>query len=419
MSIAEPLPLDPYRLRADFPILARLVHEDRPLIYLDNAATTQHPRSVIDALANVYEKHYANVHRGIHTLSEESTSLYEAAREAIQKFIGAAKLEEIVFTSGTTAGVNLVARSWGDANVRAGDEILFTEMEHHSNIVPWQQLAERTGCVLKFVPITADYHLDLIAYEQLLTSKTKLVAFTACSNVLGAYNPVEKMVRQAHAVGAVVLVDAAQAVPHAELNVQAWDADFVVFSGHKMLGPSGVGVLYGKEALLEAMPPFLGGGSMIRTVTLSGYTNAMLPAKFEAGTPPIAPALGMTAAIEYLKQVGLANIHAHEALLAEHAIPLLQNVPGLKLFTPTSDAGHSGILSFAIDGLSSRDIAEYLDMRGIAIRAGHHCAMPLHERLGVSTTCRASFYFYNTREEVEQLAAALTSAQRILSKRRR
>ncbi len=317
MSIADTLPLDPYRLRADFPILSREVHEGRQLVYLDNGATTQHPRSVIDALVGVYEKHYANVHRGIHTLSEESTSLYEAAREAIQKFIHAAKLEEIVFTSGTTAGVNLVARSWGDANVRAGDEILLTLMEHHSNIVPWQQLAERTGCTIRFVPLTTDLQLDLEAFEKLLSPKTKLVAFTACSNVLGAYNPVEKMNRLAHAAGALVLVDAAQAVPHAELDVQKWDADFVVFSGHKMLGPSGVGVLYGKEALLEAMPPFLGGGSMIRSVTLRGYENAMLPAKFEAGTPPIAPALGMTAAIEYLTGVGLENIHRHEALLAE------------------------------------------------------------------------------------------------------
>lgn len=419
MSMVESLPLDPYRLREDFPILSRLVHEDRALIYLDNAATTQHPRAVIDALVGVYEKHYANVHRGIHTLSEESTSLYEAARESIRQFIGAKKLEEIVFTSGTTAGVNLVARSWGDANVKAGDEILLTEMEHHSNIVPWQQLAQRTGCVIRFVPLTDDYQLDMQAFEQLLSSKTKLVAFTACSNVLGAYNPAEKIIRLAHAAGALTLMDAAQAVPHAPLDVQKLDVDFLVFSGHKMLGPSGVGILYGKEALLEAMPPFLGGGSMIKKVTKTGFEDAMLPAKFEAGTPPIAPALAMTAAIDYLKQVGLENIHRHEALLAQQAIPQLQNIPGLKLFTPPSDAGPSGIVSFAIEGQSSRDIAEYLDMRGVAIRAGHHCAMPLHERLGVSTSCRASFYLYNTREEVDAFVAAVASAQRVLAKRRR
>lgn len=409
MSTVESLPLDVEAVRADFPILAMIIHGQQPLVYLDNAATTQRPRQVIAAIQKAYEEQYANVHRGIHWLSELSTDLYENARESVQRFINARRAHEVIFTTGTTASINLVARSWGDANVRAGDEILLTEMEHHSNIVPWQQLAERTGCQLRYLPITDDGRLRLDQLDTMLTDKTKLVSFTAVSNMLGTINPVREIIERAHRAGALVLVDAAQSVPHEVTDVADWDADFVAFSGHKMLGPSGVGVLYGRETLLEAMPPFLGGGSMINTVTLDGFTSADLPAKFEAGTPPIVGALGLAVAIEYLQNVGLARVHEHERTLTTYAHELLSDIEGLQIFGP---APHhkAGIVSFLVDGIQANDLAMTLDEQGIAVRAGHHCALPLHRRLGISASVRASFYLYNTPAEVEKLARSIMTA---------
>ena len=412
MATTDTLSFDPQAIRADFPILATVVHGDKPLVYFDNAATTQRPRQVISSLVDAYEQHYANVHRGIHWLSEQSTDLYEEAREAVRRFIHARTRQEVVFTTGATAAINLVARSWGDHQVGAGDEIVLTEMEHHSNIVPWQQLAERTGCTLRFLPITDDGFLILEALDDLLHERTRLVAVTAVSNVLGTVNPVAQIVSRAHAAGARVLVDAAQSVPHAATDVQAWGADFVAFSGHKMLGPSGVGVLYGREELLEAMPPFLGGGSMIRRVTLEGFEPAELPTKFEAGTPPIVPALGLAAAIKYLEQIGMDAIRRYELQLTARAHEVLEALDGVRLLGPAPEH-KAGITSFVVQGIHAHDIAQIMDQHGVAIRAGHHCTMPLHKRLGLAASSRASYYFYNTLEEIDQLGVALRDAQRI------
>ncbi|MHB0957278.1 MAG: aminotransferase class V-fold PLP-dependent enzyme [Pirellulaceae bacterium] len=412
MASTDVLPFDPLTCRADFPILSTVLHGDQPLVYFDNAATTQRPSQVIQALVEAYECHYANVHRGIHWLSEQSTDMYEEARESVRRFIQAAHPHEVIFTTGATAAINLVAHSWGDRSVGPGDEILLTEMEHHSNIVPWQQLAERTGCTIRFLPITDDGFLVLEALDTLLHERTRLVAVTAVSNVLGTINPVKQIVEKAHAVGALVLVDAAQSVPHAPTDVQAWGADFVAFSGHKMLGPSGVGVLYGREALLDIMPPFLGGGSMIRRVTLDGFEPAELPAKFEAGTPPIVPALGLASAITYLEQIGLERIHRFESLLVSRAHEVLAGFEQVRILGP-SPASKAGIVSFVVQGIHAHDVAQIMDQYGIAIRAGHHCTMPLHKRLGVAASNRASFYFYNTLAEVEQLGGALEHAQRV------
>ncbi|MBI1248938.1 SufS family cysteine desulfurase [bacterium] len=402
-------PLDVAQIRADFPILHQVDDEQHPLVYLDNGASSQRPKSVIDCLSDVYAKHYANVHRGAHRLSGESTDLFEVARRAVRQFIGAASENEVIFTSGTTMGINLVARSWGDSNLKKGDEILLTEMEHHSNLVPWHQLAERTGATIRAIPITKDGQLDLDFLPKLLTERTKLVAVTAVSNVLGTINPVGQIITAAHAAGAKVLVDAAQAVPHEAIDVGLWDADFVAFSGHKMLGPSGVGVLYGKEILLDEMPPFLGGGSMIDMVEIDRFTPAMLPAKFEAGTPPIADAIAMTPAIEYLEEVGLERILQHEQSLAAYAHELLSDVKGLRILGPEVTA-KAGIVSFVVDGLAASDVATFLDGRGVAVREGHHCTLPLHKKLGISASVRASFYLYNTREEVEKLSDAVHAA---------
>ncbi len=398
--------LDVERIRADFPILHQVDEENNQLVYLDNGASSQRPKSVINCLSDVYEKRYANVHRGAHRLSGESTDLFEVARRSVQTFLGAKSEHEVIFTSGTTMGINLVARSWGDANVSQGDEILLTEMEHHSNLVPWQQLAERTGATIRAIPITEDGQLDLDFLPKVLTDRTKVVAVAAVSNVLGTINPISYITEAAHAVGAKVVVDAAQAVPHEAIDVTGWDADFVAFSGHKMLGPSGVGVLYGKQQLLEEMPPFLGGGSMIDMVEIDRFTPAMLPAKFEAGTPPIADAIAMKPAIEYLENVGLARILQHEQSLANYAHELLADVPGLRILGPDVSK-KAGIVSFVIEGLAASDIATFLDGRGIAVREGHHCTLPLHKKLGISASVRASFYLYNTREEVEKLADAV------------
>ena len=415
-SSDTPTALNVDSLRADFPILGQMVHGDRPLSFLDNAASTQRPRQVIDAMSRVYEHDYANVHRGIHVLTERSTDLYEQARETVRQFVGARSVEEILFTSGTTASINLVARSWGDANLTAGDEILLTEMEHHSNLVPWQQLAERTGAVLRHIPITDDGHLELDSLDELLTERTKLLAVASVSNVLGTVNPIAELAQRAHAVGALVLVDAAQSVPHQVTDVEDLGVDFLAFSGHKMLGPSGVGVLYGRRELLEAMPPFLGGGSMIDEVFLDRFTPAELPNKFEAGTPPIVPVIGLAAAIDYLSGVSLPAIAAYESMLTNHAFDVLGAIDGLTILGPTADQ-RAGIVTFVLNGIHAHDVAQVVDRHGVAVRAGHHCTQPLHERLGHVATTRASFYLYNTREEIDRLGDAIHAVQKIFRRR--
>jgi cysteine desulfurase/selenocysteine lyase len=414
--LATATPLDVEAIRRDFPILATRLAEGVPLIYLDNAASTQHPRQVIDAMVEAYEHYYSNVHRGGHRLAAESTVRYEAAREAIRSLINARGTTEIIFTSGTTASINLVARSWGDAHVRARDEILLTQMEHHSNIVSWQQLAERNGCTIRWVPVRDDYELDMDAFERLLSERTKIVAVTAVSNVLGTINPVKTIIDKAHAAGALVLVDAAQAVPHEVVDVRAWDADFLAFSGHKMLGPSGVGVLYGREELLERMPPFLGGGSMINTVTLEGFTTARLPQRFEAGTPMIVPAIGLGKAVEYIQALGMDRIRAHELALTRRAHERLANLPGLRIIGPAPER-KGGIFTFTLDGAHPDDVSRILDLQGIAVRSGHHCAMPLHNRLGITASTRASFYVYNSLAEVDRFAEVLRNAAEKVFKR--
>jgi len=417
MSNSAARPLDPYVLRGDFPILKTRLHDDVALVYLDNAASTQRPRQVIQAIVDIYERSYANVHRGIHWLSDQSTDLFEGAREKVRAFLNAGDVAEVIFTRGTTEGINLVARSWGDRFVRAGDEILLTELEHHSNIVPWQQLAERCGAIVRFVPLTEEGQVDLAAMDRMLTPRTRMVAVAAVSNVLGTIQPVEQIVQLAHGVGAKVLIDAAQSVPHLPTDVQRMGADFLAFSGHKMLGPTGVGVLWGRRELLEGMPPFLGGGSMIRRVRLDGFEPADLPAKFEAGTPPIAPAIGLAAAIDYLQRIGLDAIHQHEQQLTRRAHEVLAEVGGIRILGPAPEL-KGGIVSFTVEGVHAHDVAQLLDRSGIAVRAGHHCAMPLHKRLGINATSRASFYLYNTLEEVEALAQGLAGVMRVFQRGR-
>lgn len=403
--------LDVARVREDFPILAQRLEGDLPLVYLDNGASTQIPRQVLAAIVALQTGYYANVHRGVHRLSERSTEAFEAAREHVRRFIGARSTQEVIFTAGTTASINLVARSYVDAFLRAGDEILLTEMEHHSNHVPWLQACERTGAVVKFIPITDEGRLDVAECERLLSPRTKLVALTAVSNVLGTINPLAELIPKFHAAGAVVLVDGAQSVPHFPTDVASLDVDFLAFSAHKMCGVSGVGVLYAKAELLDKMPPFLGGGSMIRRVEKERFTVGDLPNKFEAGTPPIMPAIALGAAIEYLEQVGLPSIVRHEDHLARLAYDALSAVPGLKIYGPPASE-RAGILSFSLHRSNGRlingnDVAQLLDEQGVAVRVGHHCTMPLHERLGVPSTTRASFYLYNTPEEIEYLATAI------------
>lgn len=413
---AAAAPLDVQRLRADFPILSQPLPNGRALAYLDNASSTQRPRQVISAITELYERHYANVHRGVHTLSEQATDLFEAARAALARFVNSPSPEEIVFTRGTTEAINLVARSWGDLHVGPGDEILLTEMEHHSNLVPWQQLAARRGCTIKYIPLTDDGRLDLTQLDALLAGRTKLVAIAAVSNVLGTINPVAEIARRARDCGALTLVDAAQSAPHQPTDVQALGCDFLALSGHKMLGPSGIGALYGRRELLEAMPPFLGGGSMIRRVRLDGFEPADIPARFEAGTPAIAPAIGLTPAIEYLEAVGWEAMVAHERELTLRMHQRLGEIPGLRLFGPSVEH-KAGIACFTVAGVHAHDVAQLVDRFGVAVRAGHHCAMPLHQRLGVTATARASVYLYNTLEEVDTLAEAIVAAQRTFRRR--
>jgi len=404
-------------VRADFPILNQKNADGIAIAYLDNAASSQRPQAVIDAVSEVYSEHYANVHRSGHEWAVSTTEKVEASRESVRDFINAAKTEEIIFTAGATASVNLIAQSWGNSNLKSGDEIVLTEMEHHSNIVPWQQLCERVGCRIRWAPFKPDFTLDLEQFDKLLNARTKLVAFTAVSNVLGTINPVEQMIRMARRVEATVVVDAAQATPHGPLDVQKWNADFVVFSGHKMLASSGVGVCYGKQSILEAMPAWMGGGSMIKSVTFEGYSLADLPHKFEAGTPAIVEIISMKPAIEYLEAIGHERLMEHERLLTSAAMKGLASIDGIQLFSPALEL-KSGVVSFAVEGIHGEEIARVLDGRGIAIRVGHHCAMPLHSRLGVSVTCRASFYLYNTLEEVARFVSSVEQAVKLLRRSR-
>ncbi len=402
------------QLRQDFPILRRMIG-DMPLTYLDSAATSQKPESVLRVLDDYYRQHNANVHRGVHTLSEEATALYEGTRAKVAHLINTASEREIVFTRGTTEGINLVAQSWGRANLGPGDEVLITEMEHHSNIVPWQLLQAQLGFSLRFIPLTDDGQLDLAQLDELLTERTKLVSFVHVSNALGTVNPVAQLTQAAHAVGARVLIDGAQSVPHMPVDVQALDVDFLVFSSHKMCGPTGAGVLYGKRALLEAMPPFLGGGDMIREVRLSGSTWSSVPHKFEAGTPSIAEVIGLGAAVDYLAAIGMAQIQAHEQALTRYAYERLSEVEGLRILGPGPEA-RAGLIAFALGDVHPHDLSAVLDRAGIAIRAGHHCAQPVHDRYGVVASARASFYLYNTPDEIDRLVAGLAQASELFAR---
>jgi cysteine desulfurase/selenocysteine lyase len=411
MQTSVAAPYDVAAIRSAFPALAQTVH-GRPLVYLDNAATAQKPAAVLDAIRRYYEEDNANVHRGVHVLSERATAAYDAAREAVRRFLNARSPREIVFTRNATESINLVARAWGDASVGSGDEVLVTTMEHHSNIVPWQQLCERTGARLRAAPIDDRGALDLEAFARLLTSRTKLVAVVHQSNALGTVNPVAALAGLAHEAGALVLVDGAQAVCHQSVDVQAIGADFYAFTGHKLYGPTGIGVLYGREALLDRVPPFLGGGDMIRTVTFGGSTWNDLPAKFEAGTPHIAGAVGLHAAIDYVERIGLDAIGRHEAALLARATEAVSGLEGARIIGTAPE--RAGVLSFVIEGIHPHDIGTVVDREGVAIRTGHHCAQPVMDRLGIPATARASFAMYNTSDEVDALVAALDRARALL-----
>jgi cysteine desulfurase/selenocysteine lyase len=396
-----------------FPILTRKIHGHH-LVYLDNAATTQKPQAVINAISDFYKQHNANIHRGIHTLSVEATNLYESSRDKIQKFLDAHEREEIIFTTGATEGINLVAWTWGQENIKRGDEILLTEMEHHSNLVPWQVLAKKKGAKLRFIPLTAEGRLDLRNLERLITRRTKIVSIAHISNVLGVVNPVKRIVRAAHAKGAVVLVDGAQAGGHLKINVQKLGCDFFVLSGHKMYGPTGVGILYGRRGLLEKMPPYKTGGHMIKKVGLTSHIWNDLPWKFEAGTANIAEVIGFGAAIDFLSKVGFQTISNHESRITNYALKKLQKIPGLTIYGPKDNKNRIGVISFNLKGIPAHDLASILDEKGIAIRTGHHCAMPLHEKLGIPSSARASFAIYNTKKDVDKLIAGLKYAKNLL-----
>jgi len=401
--------LDPTALRADFPILAREVH-GKPLVYLDNAASSQKPQAVIEAITAFYRGHFANIHRGVHTLSEEATVAYEEARDKVAAFIHAPDRRGVIFTRNTTEAINLVAHTWGRVHVGGGDRIIVTEMEHHSNLLPWQVLAREAGAELAYVRVTEEGRLDLASLDELLQGPVKLVAFSHVSNVLGTVNPAREIIARAHAAGARVMVDAAQSVPHLPVDVEALDCDFVAFSSHKMCGPTGAGVLYGRPELLAEMPPFLAGGGMIRRVKRAEATWADLPGKFEAGTPAIAEAVGMGAAVDYLSTVGMAGVWAHEQELAGYVLERLAETPGVRVIGPPAEE-RCGLVSFTVASIHPHDLAQVLDGEGIAIRAGLHCAHPLHERLGLPATARASFYLYNTLEEVDRLVEGIQKAQ--------
>jgi cysteine desulfurase/selenocysteine lyase len=405
-------PFDVWRVREDFPILKQKIH-GKPLVYLDNAATSQKPQRVIDAVRQFYAEDCSNIHRGVHALSERSTETYEQARVRIQRFINAASEREIVFVRGTTEAINLVARSYGGSHIRAGDEIVISAMEHHSNIVPWQLICEERGAHLRVIPINDNGELLLGEYEKLLNARTRLVAVTQVSNSLGTVNPVRHLIETAHSRGIPVLIDGAQAIQHMQVDVQQLDCDFFAFSGHKVYGPTGIGVLYGKAKWLEALPPYQGGGDMISSVTFEKTTYNKLPHKFEAGTPDIAGAIGLGAAIDYVNEVGLEAIAAYEHELLRYATEAVLEVPGVRIIGTAREK--TSVLSFIMDGAHPHDIGTIVDQDGVAIRTGHHCAQPVMDRFGVPATARASLAFYNTREEIDTLVAALHKVRRLFS----
>jgi len=403
---------DPQKIRANFPILYQQVN-GKPLVYLDNAATTQKPRDVIDAITRYYEADNANIHRGVHYLSQHATQRYENSRETVRRFLNAAEPSEIVFVRGATEGINLIAQTLGRTRVRAGDEVLITAMEHHSNIVPWQILCEEKGAMLRVAPINDAGELILDEFVRLLGPRTKIVAVPHVSNALGTINPLRQMVELAHRHNAVVVVDGAQAVPHLAVDVRALDCDFYVFSGHKLYGPTGIGVLYGKSALLNAMPPYQGGGDMILSVTFEKTTYNKIPHKFEAGTPDVSGVIGLAAAINYVNELGLDRIEAHERDLLRQATESLSTIPGIRLIGTAKEK--ASVLSFVMDGIHPHDIGTILDQEGIAIRTGHHCAQPVMERFGIPATARASFAFYNTREEVNALVKGIDRVREVFA----
>jgi len=399
-------------LRADFPIFSRLVH-GKPLVYLDSAATSQKPKAVIQALDDYYRGYNANIHRGIYTIAEEATQAYEGSRQKIAQFIGAEDSATLVFTRNTTEAINLVAYTWGQQNIKAGDEIVLTEMEHHSNLIPWILLAERTGAVLKHIPFDAEGQLDMDAARSMITDRTRLVSVVHMSNVLGTINPVKELAALAHARGALILIDGAQSVPHMGLTVDELDCDFLAFSAHKMLGPTGVGALWARREILEAMPPFLGGGEMIAQVSLTHATYNDLPWKFEAGTPNIADAIAWGSAIDYLNNVGMPTIRQHEIELTEYAIERLSEETDVTLYGPHDSRKKGGVVAFNLGDVHSHDVAEVLDAEAICIRVGHHCCQPLMRKLDIAGTARASFYIYNTRDDVDQLVSSLQKVRDI------
>lgn len=410
--VAEASAFDVHRFRADFPILAESVH-GRPLVYLDSAATTQKPRAVIEAERRYYEHDNANVHRGVHLLSQRATEAYEASRVKVQRFLNARSEKEVIFTRGTTESINLVASTYGRKHVGPGDEIVISALEHHSGIVPWQMLCEEKGARLRVIPMNDAGELVMEAYEQMLSPRTKLVSVAYVSNALGTVNPVERIIALAHAQGVPVLLDAAQAVQHLPVDVQALDCDFLAFSSHKIYGPTGVGVLYGKQALLEAMPPYQGGGDMIRSVTFEKTTYAPLPAKFEAGTPNIAGGIALGVALDYVQSIGIPAIAVHEADLLAYATDAVQEVPGLRIIGTAKDK--ASVLSFTLEGAHPHDVGTILDRDGIAIRTGHHCAQPVMQRFGITATARASLGLYNTREEVDALVDGLERVRKVFA----
>jgi cysteine desulfurase/selenocysteine lyase len=397
---------DAKRIKEDFPALKRDVKEGVPLVYLDTTATSQKPFEVLNALSEYYSNYNANVHRGIHTLAEEATAAYENARRIISEFINAGNVNEIIYVRNTTEAINLVAKTWGKVNLREGDRIILTEMEHHSNLVPWQMLASSIGLNIDIIPVTDNGLLDLQVYDELLDKGPKAVCVTHMSNVLGTLNPIKSMAAKAHYHGAMILVDGAQSAPHMGVDMQDLDVDFFAFSAHKMCGPTGVGILWGKYELLDAMPPFLGGGDMIKRVYLREFDTNDLPYKFEAGTPAIGEAIGMGAGVTYLNGIGMGNIWKHEQEIVAYAMNRLQEVPGIKMYGPDAEQ-RGGVVAFTLKGVHPHDISQVLDIDGVAVRAGHHCAMPLHDRYDLVATARASFYLYNTHDDVDKLIDGL------------
>jgi cysteine desulfurase/selenocysteine lyase len=403
----------PNHYKKDFPILKREVRPGVPIVYLDSAATSQKPESVIAAMDMYYRQLNANIHRGVHTLAEEATAAYEGARERITNFIGGHDTRELIFTRNTTESINLVTQTWGRAMLKPGDLVILTEMEHHSNLVPWQMLAVEKALRLEFIPVNDHGYLDLDVYQQLLKLEPKVVAFMHMSNVLGTINPAREIIRMAKNAGAITLLDAAQSIPHFSVNVNELDADFIAFSAHKMLGPTGIGALWGKRTILENMPPFLGGGDMIKKVFLRSFSANDLPHKFEAGTPAIAEAIGFGAAVDYLVSAGMDKVLQHEQRLVAYALEKLKRIHGLHVLGPDSASAKGGVLSFTLEDIHPHDIAQILDLEGIAVRAGHHCAMPLHERFKITASTRASFYLYNDEEDINHLVKGLEKVQKI------